>query len=454
MLRRLGEALDSQGVSLSPESAAIPGANLVILGDGLSPRVTEAISRGRANGAGCVLVLDQRSGRMPPVAAWQALLAGADDVLSWDGTLVAAEAIASRLRRVAEIAGFLKLPVVRDHLVGNSRAWQATLREVVEAARFTDSAILLTGETGTGKELVARLIHTLDARPDKGELIVLDCTTVVPDLAGSEFFGHERGAFTHAVLQRDGAFALADRGTLFLDEVGELPASLQAELLRVVQEKAYKRIGSNAWRQTNFRLVCATHRDLATHAGNGEFRADFYHRIASWTIRLPPLRARRDDVLPLARHFAVEALGEGWKGRRAFDSAIEDLLLAREYPGNVRELRQLVLRMAKRHVGPPPITAGDIPEADRTEARGVLSRDWSDGSLEAVLRRALGSGAGLREIKERAAEVVIRLALQDAGGNVQQAALRLGVTDRALQLRRAAHRGDRGAPAEPAADAG
>src|SRR5678816_4688946 len=140
---------------------------------------------------------------------------------------------------------------------------------------------LIAGESGTGKELVARLIHALDRREPKGPFVVLDCTTVSPELAGSEFFGHERGAFTTAVTAREGAFAMADGGTLFLDEVGELPLALQAELLRVIQERVYKRVGSNTWKQADFRLVCATNRDLAAEEAKGNFRLDLFHRIAS-----------------------------------------------------------------------------------------------------------------------------------------------------------------------------
>src|SRR6185295_226461 len=150
-----------------------------------------------------------------------------------------------------------------------------------------------------GKELLARVIHALDPRPDKGELVVLDCTTIVPELSGSEFFGHERGAYTGAVGPRDGAFALAHGGTLFLDEIGELPLALQAQLLRVVQEGTYKRVGGNAWHKASFRLVCATNRDLKEEVARGRFRGDLYHRLATNASRLPPLRDRVEDILVL-----------------------------------------------------------------------------------------------------------------------------------------------------------
>ena len=190
-------------------------------------------------------MLASRRGRpLAGGAAWRLLDAGVADVIAWDGQLEAiAPACALAGRRRAR-----RLAARREHLVGSSPAWRAVLREVVEVARFSDVDVLITGESGTGKELTARLIHALDARPHKRELVVVDCTTIVPELSGSEFFGHERGAFTGAITARDGAFALADGGTLFLDEVGELPLALQAELLRVVQEGTYKRVGSNSWR--------------------------------------------------------------------------------------------------------------------------------------------------------------------------------------------------------------
>jgi transcriptional regulator with GAF, ATPase, and Fis domain len=224
---------------------------------------------------------------------------------------------------------------------------------------------LITGESGTGKELIARLIHTLDPRQNKRDLVVLDGASVVPELSGSEFFGHERGAFTGAVATREGAFALADGGTLFLDEAGELPMTLQAELLRVMQEGSYKRVGSNNWQRTDFRLVSATNRDLLAEEMRGCFRRDFYYRIAGWVCHLSPLRERPEDILPLARRF-MEKLrpGESYE----FDDAAREYLLTRKYPGNVRDLRQLVTRIFYRHVGPGPITVGDIAPRRATPA--------------------------------------------------------------------------------------
>jgi transcriptional regulator with GAF, ATPase, and Fis domain len=436
--RGVAGALARAGIEVEPrrpDRAAVAG--LVFLGAaGAAP--LEALRRLSDGGRVRVLAVDLCA-EPDPAAAWALLEAGASDVIAWgeDGAAAAA-AIAERLERWRAVDALVASPQVRETLVGESGRWRATLRRLVEVARFTDAAVLILGESGTGKELAARLLHALDPRPQKGPLVVVDCATVVPELSGSEFFGHERGAYTGAAGPRDGAFALANGGTLFLDEVGELPAPLQAQLLRVVQERTYKRVGGSAWQETRFRLVSATNRDLAGAVREGRFRHDLYHRLASWTCTLPPLRQRSEDVLLLARHFMRE--GSGRVAAPALDRAVERLLLARSYPGNVRELRQLALRIMHRHVGAGPVTVGDVPEEERPAA-GDGAGDWRGEPLERALRLALALGVRLKEIGRAAEEGAIELALRAEGGNLQRAARRLGVTDRALQLRRAAARG-------------
>ncbi|MFZ4986205.1 MAG: sigma 54-interacting transcriptional regulator [Blastocatellia bacterium] len=334
-------------------------------------------------------------------------------------------------------------PLVSKNLIGRSRVWKRLLRQVVEVARFSDAPILITGESGTGKELVARLVHSLQLRKSRSDLVLLDCSTIVPELSGSEFFGHERGAFTGAVNARDGAFALADGGTLFLDEVGELPPRLQAELLRAVQEKTYKRVGGNSWHKTDFRLVCATNRNLIDEQHAGNFRLDLYYRIASCTCHLPPLRERRDDLLLLVDYFMNEALvkredSDGY----LVDNAVREYLLSRDYPGNIRELKQLVTRMLIRHVGPGPLTVGDIPEDERPSRTG-RHIDWRHDGFEQAISRAIAQGLGMKEIGREAEESAERIVIDQEGGNPQRAAQRLGVSDRTLQLRRASRNQDR-----------
>jgi transcriptional regulator with GAF, ATPase, and Fis domain len=377
--------------------------------------------------------------------AWELLDAGASDVISWDSCDDPIQAIITRLERWREVDELIASEAVQGHLVGTGPRWIGLLRQIVEVARFTRASVLIMGESGTGKELAARLIHRLDGRPGKKKLIVLDCTTVVPSLSGSEFFGHEKGAFTGAAGPRDGAFALADGGTLFLDEVGELPPNLQAELLRVIQEGMYKRVGSNTWRTTNFRLVSATNRDLIEDQKAGRFRLDLYYRIAAWQFRLPPLRERRDDIELLAQNFLSRSCANGAVPK--FEPAVRAFLLAREYPGNVRDLRQLVERMGQRHVGNGPVTVGDIPYDDRPAGDAgsgpgwpIGPDPWHVGAFDESVCEAVTRGVSLKEITRVAAETAVSAALADSNGNVAMAARSLGVTARALQLRRAGDR--------------
>ena len=379
------------------------------------------------------------AGDAPPATEqmWALLESGAADVLWWPPCSADAAPLLSRLRRWHAVRQLLESELVRDTLVGASAVWRALLRDVVEVAAFTQSPVQITGETGTGKDLIAQLIHQLSHCA--GELTVLDCTTLSPELSGSELFGHERGAFTGAAAARDGAFALADGGILFLDEVGELPLPLQAQLLRAIQERKYKRIGSNSWQPTQFRLVCATNRDLEQDVARGSFRADLFYRIAGWRCRPPPLRERREDILPLARHFLSQLAPRG--ACCELDAAVREYLLTRDYPGNVRDLRQTVARIWHRHSGAGPITIGAVPPDERL--RPCARRpSWPDAAFEQAVRHALALGVGLARISQAAGDVAVRIVLEQEDGSNQRAALRLGVSDRALQIRRKASKAD------------
>ncbi len=431
-------AINRCGVTLKPAKKCPPmGAGLVLF-DCVDTQLCEELDHDSRHGFDRVLAVATCSEALTEGAAWRLLEAGAADVFALDAMPNAAETVAARFGRYASVDELMQSQAVSEGLAGISPSWLSALRQVVEVAAFSAASVLITGESGTGKELVARLIHALDRRPGKGPFVVLDCTTVSPELAGSEFFGHERGAFTSAVAAREGAFALADRGTLFLDEVGELPLALQAELLRVIQERAYKRVGSNTWKQVNFRLICATNRNLVEEEARGAFRRDFYFRIASWSCRLPPLAERREDILPLTRHFLRQLCGTGHLPEA--DNAVRDYLLTRDYPGNVRELRQLVTRMMSRHVGEGPLTVGDLPPDERLSAAKDMRKVWHDGAFQCAIRRALAMGLGLKEINSQTADVAIQTALADENGNLRRAARKLGVTDRALQMRRALQR--------------
>lgn len=400
--------------------------------EAMLPKVKES-----CRSAARVLAVALGESAPPAAACWRLMEAGVADVVWWKGSRSIAQDIHDRLQRWESIEGDLRSNVVQDHLVGESRTWAATLRELIEIARYSSAPCLLQGESGTGKELAARLIHTLDRRENKRDLVVVDCSTIVPELSGSEFFGHERGAYTSAINRREGAFSIANGGTLFLDEVGELSLPLQAQLLRVIQEGAYKPVGGNEWRQTSFRLVCATNRDLAGDVSGGEFRTDLYYRIAGAVVTLPPLRERREDILPLVKHFTCSTCGEG--AVYELEESVKAYLLALEYPGNVRELRQIATRMCQRHAGEGPLTLGDLAPEDLRRGSAGLSV-WRDGVFETCIRRAVFEGADLREIGRRATECAIKVALEESAGNLRLAAQRLGVTDRALQIRRAVQR--------------
>jgi len=229
-----------------------------------------------------------------------------------------------------------------EQLIGNSPALEAVLGDVERVAP-TDATVLLQGETGTGKELIARAIHNISARCGR-PYIKLNCAAIPFDLLESELFGHERGAFTGAIAQKAGRFELADKGTLFLDEVGDIPLALQAKLLRVLQEQEFERLGSARTHQVDVRLVAATNRDLAEMVKRGEFRSDLYYRLNVFPITLPPLRARREDIPDLVQHF-VEIYGRrmGKQIERVTPETMS-AFTSYEWPGNVRELQNFIER--------------------------------------------------------------------------------------------------------------
>lgn len=364
---------------------------------------------------------------------WRLLRAGVSDVITWSNPEEIASEIKARFSRWLTVDQLLESQIVTSYVIGNSQAWRTKLREIVEIAKFTCSSALILGESGTGKELVAHLIHELDPRPNKRDFVILDCSTVIPELSGSEFFGHERGAFTGAVSERVGAFALADGGTLFLDEIGELPLTLQAQLLRVIQEHTYKRVGGNSWQRTEFRLICATNRNLEELVRLGKFRADLYYRIASFICKLPPLRERIEDIIPLAENFICR--NQQNHEPIQFDNAVREYLLNREYPGNVRDLSQVVSRLLQYYAGNGGvITIGNVPPEDRPVA-DQESGNYFDDKFKQIIRRAVLSGVGLKEIGRTAEDCAIRIAIEEENGNLQRAARRLGVTDRTLQMR-------------------
>jgi formate hydrogenlyase transcriptional activator len=229
-----------------------------------------------------------------------------------------------------------------ERIIGESRALESVL-EQVERVAPTDSTVLIQGETGTGKELIAHAIHNISSRCGR-PFVRVNCAAIPLDLLESELFGHEKGAFTGAIAQKAGRFELADKGTLFLDEVGDIPPALQPKLLRVLQEQEFERLGSTRTHKVDVRLVAATHRNLTEMVNLGEFRSDLYYRLNVFPVLLPPLRERREDVPALVNHF-VDIYG------RRIGREIENIpastmtaLMSYEWPGNIRELQNLIER--------------------------------------------------------------------------------------------------------------
>ncbi len=270
-----------------------------------------------------------------------------------------------------------------DAIIGNSPALEFVLAEVERVAP-TDSTVLVLGETGTGKELIARAIHNISARCGR-PFVKLNCSAIPFDLLESELFGHEKGAFTGAVAQKLGRFEMADTGTLFLDEIGDMPLALQPKLLRVLQEQEFERLGSGRTHRINVRLVAATHRDPAEMVARKEFRSDLYYRLNVFPVVLPPLRERREDIPQLASHFVEICARRMGKRIDHIPQDILDAFISYPWPGNVRELQNLIERAVIRSnngVLPNPLP-------DKNPVMVPPSRDTFADSTRALILHAL-----------------------------------------------------------------
>jgi formate hydrogenlyase transcriptional activator len=276
-----------------------------------------------------------------------------------------------------------------EQVIGNSPALEAVL-EQVERVAPTDSTVLIEGETGTGKELIAHAIHNISSRCGH-PFIRLNCAAIPLDLLESELFGHERGAFTGAIAQKIGRFELADRGTLFLDEVGDIPPALQPKLLRVLQEQEFERLGSTRTHHVDVRLVAATNRDLREMVNRGQFRSDLYYRLNVFPVLLPPLRERRADIPALVTHF-IDIFGR--RMGRQIEHVPEETMSALssyQWPGNIRELQNLVERaviLSDNGVLPNPLPAEAIQAVTASPAAATLR----DSERTLILNALEGGG--------------------------------------------------------------
>jgi len=311
-----------------------------------------------------------------------------------------------------------KKGITTDKIIYQSHRMQELVNM---AGRIAPSraTVLIQGESGTGKELFARLIHSMSPRSEK-PIMVVNCGALPETLLESELFGHERGAFTGATTRRIGRFEEADGGTLFLDEIGELSPPVQVKLLRFIQDREFQRLGGNQTLHSDVRIISATNRDLEARMKNGKFRDDLYYRLNVVVMNIPPLRDRKDDVPALIRHFVEKFSAENHKDISGVSSEAMDLLLKYDYPGNVRELENIIERaavIARDSV----ISIRDLPFATVSSPRHREER--SDGQMD------------MKDSIEALEREMIERALAEADHNQTKAAESLGITERTLRYK-------------------
>lgn len=298
----------------------------------------------------------------------------------------------------------------RGGIVGENQALLELLGTVERVAR-TDAPVLILGENGTGKELIANAIHRNSRRRDN-PFVMVNLGGISRSLFESEMFGHAKGSFTGAVSDRKGRFELADRGTIFLDEIGDLDMSSQVKLLRVLQQHTFEPLGESKPRRVDIRVICATNADLPAMVSEGTFREDLYYRINLITLRVPPLRERRDDIPRLVRHFMAAAASDNGLETPEIDSETVELLTRLPYPGNIRQLKNMVERAVI--MGGPRIGRRSFADAELND----VNCDAPVGTLSDATRQAVAD------------------ALERADGNVAQAARILGITRQSLYRRK------------------
>ena len=447
----------------------------VIVCDGPSRDLFEALRQATRTATEVLVLAPRRSGLDP----WETLAAGATDVLEWDGD---PGPVAAAVERRTEVQRLLARPEVSGVMVGHSPALRQVLRDVVVAARFGQGPILVLGETGTGKELVARVVHAVRTAVGAatGRLVVVDCTTIVPALSGSELFGHEKGAFTGAVSVRTRRVRAADGARCSSTRSATCRWSCRPSCCAWCRKAPTSRSGrtpggaagrgscappivtcSVTWQRVGSARTSTTGSPCRPSScrrfGNAAKTSSRSSRTSS-----AKRSARRPRNAPGESRARV-------RGPVAVAPAVAEVLLRRDYPGNLRDLRQLAYRVAARHVGPGPVTPGDLPPGDRPAPVAVapigfapvkpsapaslpasvppvpLEHDDVAGvaqpALEEAVRAAVGTGVSLKGLREQVADLAVDAALEETGGNVRAAAARLGVTERALHLRRAQRRG-------------
>jgi PAS domain S-box-containing protein len=307
-----------------------------------------------------------------------------------------------------------------EEIVGTSKPLKAVLSQIARVAP-ADTTVLITGETGTGKELIARAVHKRSPRSGRA-FVSVNCAAIPRDLIASELFGHEKGAFTGAMQRRLGRFEMADGGTIFLDEVGELSPDTQVALLRVLQEREFERVGGGQTIRVNVRVIAATNRDLQAAVANGTFRQDLFYRLNVFPIEVPPLRERKDDILMLVEYFAQRYATRAGKNIRLIDKKTLELLQSYGWPGNIRELQNVIERSII-------LSSGDVFSVDELWLSKETSRSASRFEASAPFKG---------EVEPRSEREIIEAALADTRGRVSGpsgAAAKLGVPPSTLDHR-------------------
>lgn len=311
----------------------------------------------------------------------------------------------------------------RQGIVGNSEAMQRVYDAIKKVAP-TMTTVLVTGETGTGKELIADAIHRNSTRK-RNPLIKINCAAIADNLVESELFGYERGAFTGAVSAKPGRFELADKGTLFLDEVGELPKDMQVKLLRMIQENEFERVGGLRTIKVDVRLIAATNRNLLQDVKDGRFREDLYYRLNVFHTYVPPLRERKEDILTLADYFIQKFNKKLDRQVKCIAPDVQDLFIRYHWPGNIRELENLIERLVLM-AGGDTLTHENIPQEVKLPLPQVSPQsDMQEKSFKDLMK------SHMEELEKQA----IIQSLEEYGGNVTKAAQHLGLSRKGLQLK-------------------
>jgi DNA-binding NtrC family response regulator len=454
--RMVGALLASEGYEVRE---APDGARGVALAMESEPDIAlvDLMMPGEMDGMAVLAALRERAPEIPVVMmsgraglsdAVRATKLGAfnflEKPLTPEGVLLAL-ASAVELRQVRREARALRADLgLVGEMIGSSPALRR-VREMIARVAPSDARVLISGESGTGKELVAAAIHASGARKDR-PFIRVNCAAIPRDLVESEMFGHERGSFTGATERRIGRFELADRGTLFLDEVGDLGAEAQAKLLRAIESGEIERVGGGKPIRVDVRVLSATNKDLTRAVAEGTFREDLYFRLNVIPLAIPPLRERPDDIPALVRHFSALYRGRTGQPLTSWSADALDVLARHRWPGNVRELANIVERLAILHPG-REVTSDDIRE--------VLPSAPVRLGEPATLPNAAVLDASLTDTLDDYERVLITRALSVAGGNIAEAARRLQ-TDRPNLYRRMKRLGivesDRSERTEPRAE--